>query len=191
VIAADFVPIRTYQTTWILLGTGQRYDVIIDAKATAGNYWFRAEAARDCFSTNQYVGRAIFTYGETPVADPISQPLSPAPAVCKDESPLVPWWSTIVPNNDFHEQVRRLDVDLHQEQVAGNGQNVIFWGINLTAIDINWEKPTLQYVIDKNTTYPQVYNLVELPVEHIWTYWIIQETEGTLVPIPHPMHLHG
>lgn len=24
-----------------------------------------------------------------------------------------------------------------------------------------------------------------------WSYWIIQETPGTPVPIPHPIHLHG
>ena len=175
----------------MLLGTGQRYDVIIDAKQTPGNYWFRAEAARDCFSTNQFRGRSIFTYDGVQVADPTTEPLTAAPAVCRDESPLVPWRAMNVPSENFINQANDLEVDVHREQVAGNGQNVVFWGINLTAIDINWEKPTLQYVIDKNTTYPHVYNLIELPVEHIWTYWIIQETEGTVVPIPHPMHLHG
>lgn len=190
VITSDLVPIRPYSTGWVLLGTGQRYDVIIDAKQTAGNYWFRAQAAADCFSTNQYRGRAVFTYNTVPFADPTSQN-STAPAVCKDESPLSPWWATTVPSGNFLDQVRDLEVDLKRTQVAGNGQNIIFWGVNLTAMDINWEQPTLQYVMDKNTTYPSVYNLIELPVEDIWTYWIIQETEGTLVPIPHPMHLHG
>jgi FtsP/CotA-like multicopper oxidase with cupredoxin domain len=190
VISSDFVPIHPYTTNWVLLAVGQRYDVIIEANATPSNYWFRAEAATDCFSANKWYGRSIFTYTGTTLADPTSQPAT-APTVCQDEGPLVPWWNSTVPNTDFDNQVRDLEVDINVEQVAGNGQNVVVWGINLTAIDIDWEKPTLQYVIDKNTTYPQVYSLIELPVENIWTYWIIQETEGTLVPIPHPIHLHG
>jgi FtsP/CotA-like multicopper oxidase with cupredoxin domain len=191
VITSDFVPIKAYTTNWVLLGIGQRYDVVIDANSTSGNYWFRAEVANDCASINNWYGRSIFTYTGATVVDPTSQPISAAPAVCKDESPLVPWWNSTVPSTDFDNQVRDLEVDISVEQVAGNGQNIVVWGINLTAIDIDWEKPTLQYVIDKNTTYPAVYNLIELPTSDIWTYWIIQETEGTLVPIPHPIHLHG
>lgn len=63
----------------------------------------------------------------------------------------------------------------------------------MTAIDIEWDRPTLQYLIEGNYSFPQVYNLIEIPAGRQWTYWIIQETDGasTRVPIPHPMHLHG
>lgn len=39
VIATDFVPVVPYTTTYLQMGIGQRYDVIITANQTAGNYW--------------------------------------------------------------------------------------------------------------------------------------------------------
>lgn len=190
VITSDFVPIHPYTTNWVLLGIGQRYDVIITANQTSGNYWFRAETATDCASANNFYGRSIFTYSGTTVADPTTSGVT-APSVCKDESPLSPWWNTTVPSSDFTSQVSSLDVDIDVSKVQTNNRSIVVWGVNLTAIDIDWEKPTLEYVVTGNTSYPQVYNLIELPTEGIWTYWIIQETAGTQVPIPHPIHLHG
>jgi len=190
VIASDFVPIKPFTTNWVLLAIGQRYDVIITANQTSSNYWFRAEVATDCDSSNNFYGRSIFTYSGTTVADPTTSGAT-APNVCKDESPLAPWWNTTVPSSDFSSQVKSLDVDINVQQVTTNNQSIVVWGINLTAIDIDWEKPTLEYVVTGNTSYPQVYNLIELPTAGIWTFWIIQETSGTKVPIPHPIHLHG
>lgn len=69
--------------------------------------------------------------------------------------------------------------------------NIVTWGINMSAIDIKWEMPTLQYVMSHNTNYPRVSNMIEIPNEGVWTYWIIQEVQGGPVYIPHPMHLHG
>lgn len=58
-------------------------------------------------------------------------------------------------------------------------------------INVDWDKPTLQYIADGNTSYPTPFNLVEVNHERMWSFWIIQETPGTPVPIPHPIHLHG
>lgn len=44
VITSDFVPIKPYYTNWVFLDIGQRYDVVVSANQTVGNYWFRAEA---------------------------------------------------------------------------------------------------------------------------------------------------
>jgi hypothetical protein len=43
VISADFVPIEPYNASWIFVGIGQRYDVVITADQDPGRYWFRAE----------------------------------------------------------------------------------------------------------------------------------------------------
>ncbi|KAF2400757.1 hypothetical protein EJ06DRAFT_542895 [Trichodelitschia bisporula] len=190
VISSDLVPIHSFTANWLLLGVGQRYDVIITANQTGGNFWFRAEVAGDCFSANNGVGRSIFTYAGSAVATPNTNAAA-QPAVCQDEGPLVPWWPTNVPSDAFNSQVRDLEVDINVEQLTTNGQNIVVWAVNLTAIDVDWRDPTLQYVVQGNSSYPHVYNLVELPTEGIWTYWVIQETSGTPVPIPHPIHLHG
>lgn len=193
IITGDFVPVQPISRQWVLLGIGQRYEVIITANQAIGNYWFRAEAAPDCASANNGHGRAIFSYVGATAGDPSSSAW-PAPTTgCVDESPLTAWVSNSVPSSGFLSQAKNLNVNLQVEQVTTNNQSIVVWGINMTAIDIDWEKPTLQYVKNGSTNYPSSYNLVEIPQGQTWTYWIIQETDGqnTLVPIPHPMHLHG
>lgn len=61
-------------------------------------------------------------------------------------------------------QVKDLNVDISQT-VTTNGQNIVVWSINLTAIDVTWQKPTLEYVATKNTSYPSAFNLIEIPKE--------------------------
>ncbi|KAF2230951.1 multicopper oxidase [Viridothelium virens] len=190
VITSDFVPIKPFTTNWILLAIGQRYDVVFTANQAPGNYWFRAEVAADCASANSFYGRSVFTYSTVTSATPATTSTTPD-SVCQPESVIVPYVSNMVPNTTFLSQVKDLEVDIDQVQVTTNGQNIAVWGINLTAIDIDWRDPTLEYVITGNTSYPQTYNLIEIPDEGTWTYWIIQETAGTPAPIPHPIHLHG
>ncbi|KAK5003474.1 laccase, multicopper oxidase, benzenediol:oxygen oxidorectuctase, partial [Cryomyces antarcticus] len=58
-------------------------------------------------------------------------------------------------------------VDITKEQVVTNGANLVVWGINTTSINIQWDNPTLSYVASGNTSYPTVYNLIELPTAGI------------------------
>jgi hypothetical protein len=74
--------------------------------------------------------------------------------------------------------------------VASNGQNVVLWTINGTSMIIDPGKPTLAYLAEGNTSYPQSYNLVEVSSTAAWTYWVIQQAPGA-PPIAHPIHLHG
>lgn len=183
--------------------------MVFTANQAVGNYWFRADNVPACATGNNFYGRAIFSYVGADSSDPTST-ASAAPGGCSDEQGLVPWVINTVPSSDFATQAKNLNVDLGREQVTTNGQNIVFWGVNLTAMHVSWDMPTLSYVQSGNTSYPSAYNLLELPVENIvsnpfsscrqsllttsqWTYWIIQETGGakTLVPIPHPIHLHG
>lgn len=61
----------------------------------------------------------------------------------------------------------------------------------ISAMYIQWDHPTLQYVFDGNTTYPKNLDIIEIPDEGTWTYWVIQEITADVPPIPHPIHLHG
>ncbi|KAF2001988.1 multicopper oxidase [Amniculicola lignicola CBS 123094] len=190
VISGDLVPIQPYTTQWVTIAVGQRYDVIFTANQAVGNYWFRAEVAGPCASSNNYYGRSVFSYSGA-TADKLPETSAfTVPTVCNDESPLVPWVKNNVSATQFLEQVTSLNVDIGSK-VTTNGQNIVYWGINMSAINVDWDKPTLQYVKDGNTSYPVVFNLIEIPNEGTWSYWIIQETAGTRVPIPHPIHLHG
>jgi len=54
VVGADFVPIRPYSTKSVLVGIGQRYHVVVEAKPSkdvpGGNYWIRTTVAKGCSS---------------------------------------------------------------------------------------------------------------------------------------------
>lgn len=106
VIASDFVPIKPYNATYVSVGIGQRYHVIVNATdplGTNGSYWIRTYKA-DCFRFNNSDNSTIPGYERTGIvkysdsrADPDPHP-EPAPPdfTCEDEDkdklvPIVPW----------------------------------------------------------------------------------------------------
>lgn len=185
------VPVKPFTTETILIAVGQRYDVIFQANQATGNYWLRATAVNQCASANSNgAGKAIFSYAGADGSNPSSTAYAD-PGNCNEPTTLTPWVKNTVNSTAFLNQVGNLQVDISRAQTTTNGQNIVVWGVNLSAIDVTWQKPTLQYVKDKNTNYPTAFNLIEFPVGNTWSYWIIQEPSDTKVPIPHPIHLHG
>lgn len=102
----------------------------------------------------------MFSYNGATAADPTSTGTA-RPSNCNDESPLVPWVINNVPSDTFTSQVKSLNVGIGPG-VSTNGQNIVVWGVNFTAIDVNWENPILSYVLNHNTSYPPSENLIEL-----------------------------
>ncbi|TKA81272.1 hypothetical protein B0A49_00226 [Cryomyces minteri] len=188
VVSADFVPIKPFVTDTLLLNIGQRYDVVITANQTIGNYWFRATVDEACRAFNHGKGLSIFSYAGANSSDPTTT--GPTFSSCNDEV-VVPWWPMTVPSSSFSSQAQDLAVDVQQPGVGTNGASVVAWNINMTAQDVSWETPVLSYVYNHTTKYPVTENLLSIPNEDTWVYWIIQETASSAVPIPHPIHLHG
>jgi len=188
VIATDFVPINPYNTSHLQIGIGQRYDVIITANQTAGNYWFRAVADGLCQSRNTREGRAVFTYQGQTVADPTSNSTAIPFTECVDPvtSPKI---AKNVPSTTFAAQAKSLPVAFGP--VAANG-NTVLWTINGTSMIIDPGKPTIKYVAETNNSFPQSYNVVEVPSTSAstWSYWVVQQAVGA-PPLAHPIHLHG
>ncbi|KAF2727245.1 laccase precursor [Polyplosphaeria fusca] len=187
VIANDLVPVVPYNTSYLQVGIGQRYDVIINANRPAGNYWFRADAEGLCQSANNGIGRAIFTYQGTTVADPTSSAQPNPPTTCANPK-STPKIAINVPSAQFQQQAQNLPVAFGP--VASNGQNLVLWTVNGTSMIIDPGKPTVQYVAEGNTSYPPSYNVVSVSDAATWTYWVIQQAAGA-PPIAHPIHLHG
>jgi hypothetical protein len=107
VISADFVPIRNYTTSSVLVGIGQRYNVVVEANpvnapSNMTDFWIRAEIA-DCFSQNHnteypkgYDQAGILRYDSLSTAKPESQAWTDIAHKCSDEDyskihPVVPW----------------------------------------------------------------------------------------------------
>jgi FtsP/CotA-like multicopper oxidase with cupredoxin domain len=159
VIAADFVPIVPYNTSWLFIGIGERYDVIITASQPIGNYWFRAEVQQGCGSNaNNGNIKAIFHYQGAATTNPNSTATSYTQS-CLDETDLVPYVAKDVPEDQF--------VYPEAEELTIGGPSIVdglfIWNVNGSGIDVNWEMPTLQYVYEGNTSYPSDLNLYQLP----------------------------
>lgn len=127
VVQADFVPIVPYETDWIFLAIGQRYDVIFAATEDPGNYWFRAEVQSGCGSNaNGKSILAIFNYENVPLANPTSLPASNYTMNCDDEPDLVPYVKKDAPKDSFS----FTSTDTLTVGTSQNANKVFFWNIN-------------------------------------------------------------
>lgn len=166
VIEADFVPIKNYNTTQLFIGIGQRYDVIIHANQTSGNYWFRATlpSAGGCGNNENRAGlTSIFNYVDVPVSTP-STTISPGSTIaCNDEplANLVPYTAKAVDESSF-------DISTNLHTVSGANWDPVTstfsWNIDGNPpMDVSWTKPTLSYVAEKNNSYPASLKIYEVP----------------------------
>lgn len=112
VITSDLVPVKPFTVNSVLLGVGQRYEVIVEANQAAGNYWLRAEAEAACRVGNKNKGKAIIHYSNVPVGEPTTNTTAISNG-CNEPGALVPW----VPNNvgnatTFQQQASSLGVNI-------------------------------------------------------------------------------
>lgn len=127
VISADFVPIQPYSTHAILVGIGQRYNIIVEANPIGlkhegrKDFWIRTGIAK-CFrhydqNKDSYIEgynvTGILTYRDGPAGIPSSTPWTDVSLDCKDEPvenlvPIVPWVvgpaANSIPANDTGEE---------------------------------------------------------------------------------------
>ncbi|KAL8348099.1 hypothetical protein RB601_002690 [Gaeumannomyces tritici] len=189
VIQADFVPVQPFTTTSLFMGIGQRYDVVVEANQGGGSYWINAtfSSVPTCGQSENPFPAAILTYeGSEPEALPAGPGTPPPDTFCADLADLQPVVAVDAAVADFGRDAAAsalavaLDVDAESSRV--------FWTVNGSAIDVQWEKPVLQYVHEGNTGgLPRSQNVIQLPNKDHWTYWLITNPS----PGPHPIHLHG
>ncbi|KAM0704513.1 hypothetical protein Q7P35_008747 [Cladosporium inversicolor] len=184
VMTSDFVPINPFTTKWILLGIGQRYDVVIHADQPSGNYWFRTESQTGCFSSNAATGLAIWSYADAVAGTPGSSAWQ-EPSGCI-EPPMSPYWKQPVPSASFQ---NTLDTKITNAVVTPDGNSMVVWALN-KPIWVDYANPTMQYLMEGNTSYPDTYNVINTNGEGSWNYWLITSDPDTF-GLDHPIHLHG
>lgn len=184
VMTSDFVPINPFTTEWLLLAIGQRYDVVIHADQPSGNYWFRAESQTGCFSSNAATGLAIWTYADANAGTPSSSAYQ-EPSGCL-EPVMSPYWKQPVPSASFQ---NTLDTEITNAVVTPGGDSMVVWALN-KPIWVDYANPTLQYIMEGNTSYPETYNVINTNGEGSWNYWLITSDPNTF-GLDHPIHLHG
>jgi FtsP/CotA-like multicopper oxidase with cupredoxin domain len=187
VIASDFVPIEPYETDSVILASGQRYDVVVEANQAVGAYWLRAIYQTACNNNdndNKDNILGIIRYdGTDTIADPTTTVNPNITNSCGDEpyASLVPWLSQTVGDSTVEDSFAvqwYYELDL-----------VYHWTLHTKNLMVNWSDPTLLDINKGVTTFPSESNVVTVSSTGQWVYWILQDL--TLVDAFHPMHLHG
>ncbi|KAK1574664.1 multicopper oxidase [Colletotrichum navitas] len=187
VIATDLVPVKPVVKDSLFMTVGQRYDVIVEANKAVENYWFNATVGGGgfCGVTKNPHPASVFFYDGAPDRLPVDQGTPPADLGCVDTTGFTPILPRTAPKDEFDPNKQILDVNLAQPTI--NGTQVFRWTVSGSSIDIQWDKPTLEYVAEGNSSWPTRANIIEIPQASVWTWWVI-ENEFVL---PHPIHLHG
>ena len=188
VIANDLVPIRPYETTAVILGSGQRYDVIVEANQDIDAYWLRAIFQTACnFNDNDSRDTilGIVRYeGADDSEDPTTTKDPTITNSCNDEpySSLIPWVSHQVGESSEQEAI---PVSFYLEL------NVTFhWTLHTKNLIVNWSDPTiLDVYYNSNATFAPESNVVVVDKSDEWIYWIVQDL--SVIGVFHTMHLHG
>ncbi|RMZ79532.1 hypothetical protein DV737_g3373, partial [Chaetothyriales sp. CBS 132003] len=193
VISADFVPIKPFYTDWLFIAIGQRYDIVIHANEIVASYWFHVVPQDGCSSNLNTNALAIFEYEGADSDTPPNEDRNNAPPTsdCADPNDLlVPFVKLDVPENGKIPDSASLDVGFTVTQDSNQVTNVQ-WPLNFSSMQVTWQNPTLQRVLDSNFDFARDMNVITLPQANIWSIWVIQAVDTVAPPIPHPIHLHG
>lgn len=180
VIAMDLVPIVPYTTEVLSIGMGQRYDVILTASESSGDFWLRAIPQTFCSDNDNADNiKGIVRYDSTSTSDPTSSAFTYTDN-CDDEAmtDLVPYLSMDASSNTEEDDFA---------VTVGKSNNLFKWYMEATTFVVEWADPTLLQIIDGNTTFETSNHVIELDTANEWVYFIIETTQA----VPHPIHLHG
>lgn len=202
VIAADFVPLVPYETEWLNIGIGQRYDVVVEMNQDVGSYFLRAVTQTLCpaASINSGLGAAngIIAYegvSECPLLLPNSTINGGKTAddfnTCIDEplASLVPFVKKSAGTvSSFQSTVSDISAgSVSLVQTADDGA-VFRWLLNNGAMYINYTQPTLASLDQGVSLNESLYsNPIILKQQNQWVYFVIQNQFSAF----HPLHLHG
>jgi len=177
VISMDFVPIVPYTTDQISIGMGQRYDVIVNASETSGDFWLRAIPQESC-SDNDNVDNilGIVRYDGSSTSDPTTSAYTFTDS-CNDEdiSTLVPYLVSDVSSS--------YDIEDDFAVTLGRANNVILWEMAGISFVNEWDYPTVLQVAEGNDTWGTDQHVIELPTANEWVYFVISTTFAHAHPI--------
>jgi len=174
------------------MGIGQRYDITLDANQPLGNYWFNVTFSNTgaCGTSRNPKPAAIFHYNGAPNANPTVSGTLPTESLCADTYGFTPVVTRTAPLTQFNPVSNNLPVTFDVQPAISK----VFWKVNGSAIDVQWEKPTLQYVLEGNTSYPTNLNLITLPLSNVVSSSLplcqdLLLSSKTVERVAHPEHL--
>ena len=160
VIANDFVPIIPYETNNVIMASGQRYDIVVEANQEVSSYWLRAIYQTACNNNDNDNKDNILGIVHYDGADTTQDPTTTESAAitnsCGDEEygNLTPHLSRDVGPSASEQS---LDIMWYYQL------NLIFhWTVNTTPLIINWEAPTNMKIYSNESVFPTDYNVYEV-----------------------------
>ncbi|TRX92179.1 hypothetical protein FHL15_007046 [Xylaria flabelliformis] len=177
VVASDFVPIHPYETDSVVINSGQRYDVIVEANSTPGDYWVRggwvdSDICQGVANNHPEDMTGIVRYNSSSHRSPSTISSVQLPTSCTDESreSLTPFVKYDVSN------VSGMTVQELNYRFTHTG--MLKWTINTTDLMVDWANPVN---IQKNST-----------LTDEWAVLVIENVAASIFDgIAHPIHLHG
>jgi len=176
IISADFVPIVPYKGSSLLVGIGQRYNVIVEANPVVGfdernplpkdgNFWIRTQEAHCFFKTNGSAGyekTGILRYDNSSRTMPTSLPWSNISLDCSDEDyrnlhPILQWDVPTLPANGDDGKDEKYGEDfsfLRDGSPPNPPYPLAKWTLDsdelFTPIRVNYTSPTFLRLNDTN-----------------------------------------
>ncbi|KAF2002221.1 multicopper oxidase [Amniculicola lignicola CBS 123094] len=199
VVESDFVPIHNYTTNSVLIGIGQRYHVIVEAKpivvAKGDNYWIRTVPARGCGSFNFPYTRDNATTGivryTQSTANPQSVANSPMPIDCSDEP-----YEKLRPILEWHipEDITSYVTDVN---IGPKGGEPYFpspinrWQMYKSPLWLNFSDPTILNTENSSTNFTAQLKVdTRRYAQDQWVRLVVTGPNNSTVA-SHPIHLHG
>ncbi len=159
VIGMDLVPLVPYAADSVVISMGQRYDIIVEATETSGDYWLRAQWITAC-STNSLPNNitGIIRYDSSSTADPTTTSTTTESTNCGDEplASLVPYLAMDVGTYT--------SADITQEDVSFAFADYFTWTINSSSLYLDWSDPTIMRIFNGEAVFPTDYNVVAIDV---------------------------
>lgn len=159
----------------------ERYDVIINATESVGNYWMRSIPQVTCSNNDNVDGiLGIIRYEGADDVNPTTTAYNYTDS-CDDFplTSLVPYLALDAGSEDLEDD---LEVSLFSDT-----DGVLFWAINNSSMVVDWSDPTLMYLEENVTSFNTSDNVYEIANANEWSYIILEQTTGPA----HPIHLHG
>lgn len=180
VASADFVPIQPYHNTSILVGIGQRYNVIVEANPLDkqhpldpdGNYWIRTQIA-SCFGNAEgspgYDQTGILRYDASSTEDPTTHKWHDVSLACSDETytslhPILPWTVKEPSNGQLNQALgsrygENFDVWLKSPADRGRDYPLAKWTMDTAgknaSMRVNYSDPIFLHLNPENEIWPE------------------------------------
>ncbi|KAH6884120.1 multicopper oxidase-domain-containing protein [Thelonectria olida] len=220
IVTADFVPIEPYYGTSVLIGIGQRYNVIVEANPLAGdsnpipddgNFWIRTWIADRCGikpGGQGYEQTGILRYDQDSTATPTSQPWTKIRKACSDEEytslrPKIPWYVGPAANANYNDNGEQFNVTLnttarntsefaHYPLAAFSLQRSSDGPFDFMPLQINYSDPIVMHLDETRDKWPSKWVVIpEDYTENEWVYLVLTMEAGSSRTGAHPIHLHG